>query len=94
MNDEKLQKAIDQFVLERINACGRMESQAVANAYAHFSEEVKKLKQSLSPSQKSQFIDCENAFALLDGEIMQCYYRAGFSDAVIFLLGWRDKEWN
>ena len=42
MHDEKMQKAIDQFVLERINACGQMESQIVTDAYAHFSEEVKK----------------------------------------------------
>lgn len=92
MHDEKLQKAIDQFVLERINACGQMEDQTVADAYALFSEKVNELKQSLSSSQKTLFIDCENAFALLDGEIMQCYYRAGFSDAVDFLLEWRDKE--
>lgn len=92
MHDEKLQKAIDQFVLERINACGQMENQAVADAYALFSEKVSELKQALSSSQKNLFIDCENAFALLDGEIMQCYYRTGFSDAVVFLLEWRDKE--
>lgn len=92
MHDEKLQKAIDQFVLERINACGQMENQAVADAYVLFSEKADELKQSLSLSQKTLFIDCENAFALLDGEIMQCYYRAGFSDAVDFLLEWRDKE--
>lgn len=92
MRDEKLQKAIDQFVLERINTCGQMESQAVADAYAFFSEKVNELKQSLSSSQKTLFVDCENAFALLDGGIMQCYYRAGFSDAVAFLLEWRDKK--
>lgn len=94
MNDDKLQQAVDQFVLERINACGQMESQSVADAYAHFSEKVKNLKQSLSQSQSTLLVDCENAFALLNGEIMQCYYRAGFSDAASFLLGWRDKEWN
>lgn len=92
MHDEKLQKAIDQFVLERINACGQMENQAVADAYALFSEKVNELKQSLSLTQKTLFIDCENAFTLLDGEIMQCYYRAGFSDTVVFLLEWRDME--
>lgn len=92
MHDKKMQKAIDQFVLERINACGQMENQAVVDAYALFSEKADGLKQSLSSSQKALFIDCENAFALLDGEIMQCYYRAGFSDAVDFLLEWRDKE--
>ena len=48
MHDEKLQKAIDQFVLERINACGQMENQAVADAYALFSEKADELKQSLS----------------------------------------------
>lgn len=64
----------------------------MADAYALFSEKADELKQSLSSSQKTLFIDCENAFALLDGEIMQCYYRAGFSDAVGFLMKWRDKE--
>lgn len=94
MNNETLRKSIDQFVLERINDCGSRANPALQDAFAHFSDKAEQLKKTLSPDQQSLFIDCENAFALVDGETMECYYRAGFSDAVLFLLGWRDKEWN
>ena len=52
------------------------------------------LKRSLSDQQEILYRECENAYALVDGETMQCYYRAGFADAVLFLMGWRDGTWN
>ena len=55
---------------------------------------TEKLKLSLSDQQKTLYRECENAYALVDGETMQCYYRAGFADAVVFLIGWRDRTWN
>lgn len=55
---------------------------------------LKRQWQSLRNQRKSLYRECENAYALVDGETMQCYYRAGFADAVLFLLGWRDGTWN
>lgn len=94
MCDETLREAIDTFILERINNCGSRTNPALRDAYTSYADKVKKLKETLSSEQQSLFIDCENPFALVDGETMNCYYRAGFSDAVLFLLGWRDQEWN
>lgn len=94
MCDESLREAIDVFILERINDCGSRENPTLQDAYASFADVAKRLKETLLSEQQSLFTGCENAFALVDGETMNCYYRAGFSDAVLFLLGWRDKEWN
>ena len=85
MPSKEMQVAVEQFILQRINACGSHESQGLQTA---------KLNQSLSDQQKSLYRECENAYALVDGETMQCYYRAGFADAVLFLMGWRDGTWN
>ncbi len=94
MHDKSMQEAIDIFVLERINDCGSRSNSTLQDAFAKFSSKVEQLKRTFSPEQLNIFIDCENAFSLVDGETMNCYYRTGFSDAVRFLLGWRDKEWN
>ena len=94
MCKETLSEAIDQLVLERINDRGSRANPALQDAYDHFAKAAKRLKATLTSEQRSLFIDCENAYSLVDGETMNCYYRAGFSDAVTFLLGWRDKEWN
>ena len=32
-----------------------------------------------------------NALGLLFGELTDTYYRAGFADAVAFLMGWNEK---
>ena len=94
MQNEQLTKAVEQFILQRINDCGSCENQAVQEAYKKFISCAQKLNEHLTPSQHALYIDCENAYAVVDGETMHCYYRAGFSDAVLFLLGWRDGQWN
>lgn len=94
MQDNTMQSAMDAFILRRVNACGSRETEALQDAFAQLKGCSEKLKEGLSSEQTPMFIDCENAYALVEGETMQCYYRAGFSDAVLFLLGWRDGEWN
>lgn len=94
MPSKEMQVAVEQFILQRINACGSHESQGLQTASEQFRLCAEKLNQSLSDQQKSLYRECENAYALVDGETMQCYYRAGFADAVVFLLGWRDGTWN
>lgn len=87
MQDNTMQSAMDAFILRRVNACGSRENEALQDAFAQFKGCAEKLKEGLSPEQEPVFIDCENAYVLVEGETMQCYYRAGFSDAVLFLLG-------
>jgi len=94
MQDAKMQKAIEHFILRRINDCGMRGSESVDKAYEILEDCSEKLRNKLNSEQQELFLECENAFALVDGELMQCYYRAGFSDAIKFLMGWRDGEWN
>ncbi len=89
-----MQDAMEEFILRRINFCGSHETDALQEAYAELEYCVEKLRTSLSTKQKALIIECENAHGLVEGEVRQCYYRAGFSDAVLFLLGWREGEWS
>jgi len=94
MHDEGLKKALDDFLQQRIDDCGMRENECLQEAYQQFERCVDKLKRSLSPEQKQAYLDWESAYSLVDGETMNCYYRAGFSDAVLFFMGWRDGEWK
>jgi hypothetical protein len=94
MENEKLKKAIDEFILQRINDCGRNEPEALQEAWDRFKTSCDNLKNATAPEDLGLFTACENALTLVDGEMLQCYYRAGFSDAVLFLLGWRNQKWN
>ena len=91
MTDEELRKAIDEFVQKRINSCSVHESEAVEEAYDTLYESTECLRNKLNPEQEKLLTDCENAYSVMEGEIMNCYYRAGFSDAVKFLLSWGNK---
>ena len=94
MQDRDLKKALDDFLQQRIDDCGSRENEELQEAYRQFEDCVEKLKISLTPEQKQAYLDLESAYSLVDGETMNCYYRAGFSDAVLFFMGWRGGEWN
>lgn len=94
MCDETLHEAIDQLILQRINDQGSRSNPALQEACSQFEDVWGKLEESLTPEQKGLFMACEDALALVDGETMNCFYRAGFFDAVTFLLGWRNGDWN
>ena len=94
MPDKEMRTAVEDFILQRINTCGFHESTGLQTARERFKLCIEKLNQTLSDQQNSLYRECENTYALVDGETMQCYYRAGFADAVVFLLGWRDGTWN
>ena len=91
MQDERLTLAMDAFVTQRINDFGAMENENLHQAYEEFWAVVQQLQGILD---RDTFIDFENAQSLLDGETMNCYYRAGFGDGVQFLMNWRDGRWN
>ena len=94
MHDNDFRKALDDFLQLRINDCGTRINNGLQKAYEQFELCIQKLKSLLTPEQRQAYLDCENAYALVDGETMNCYYRAGFSDAVVFFCGWRNGKWN
>lgn len=100
MDKNNLHDVLEEMILERINAHHRDEPDTVAQAYAQFAERASELKETLNREQKLIYNDCEDAYLLLDGETINFYYRAGFSDAIRFLFGWtdstqwRDGKWN
>ena len=73
--------------MERINHYSAHEPDGLQKVHEQMENCVSKLKESLSPKQEPVFTECENAYALVDGETMYCYYRAGFADAVFYLSG-------
>ena len=88
MNEE-----ISKFVLGRLNLHGKSEPTELQDAYLKFKSCMDNLRKTLSDEQKKLLNRCENAYALLDGETVDHYYRMGFSDAVIFLDGWKNGKW-
>lgn len=88
MNEE-----ISKFVLGRLNLHGKSEPTELQDAYLKFKSCMDNLRKTLSDEQKKLLNRCENAYALLDGETVDHYYRTGFSDAVIFLDGWKNGKW-
>lgn len=83
-----MEKAIEDFVVSRINYHGSNESECLKDAYLNFRNEVQKLRDTLTPEQEILFRKCENAYGILDGETINFYYQAGFSDAICFLKNW------
>lgn len=94
MLDETMKNAMDEFILTRINDYGRAESGALQEAVSQLRTDAEALREALSAEQSDLLTRCENTFAVLEGETMQYYYRAGFSDAVFFLLSWRGSGRN
>ena len=100
MNRNNLHDGLEELILERINAHHLNEPEAVSAAYSQFAGRSEKLRNTLSGEQKLIYNTCEDAYLLLDGETINFYYRAGFSDAIRFLFGWtdstqwRDGKWN
>lgn len=83
-----MEKAIEDFVVSRINYHGSNESECLKEAYLNFRNEVQKLRDTLTPEQEVLFRKCENAYGVLDGETINFYYQAGFSDTICFLKSW------
>lgn len=92
MNDAKLRQAMDDFIDQRLNDYGRSEPQSVQDAWSELKSGWGTLRGMLSPEHTNLLNACENALMIMDGETRDYFYRAGFSDAVFFLLKWRDTE--
>ena len=90
--DIAMQKAVDDFVLNRINYHGNREPDRVQAAFDEWDAAVVELKTKLPEDAIGALIDCANAFCTVQGETADAYYRAGFADAVEFIFGWRDCD--
>lgn len=94
MQNESFEKAMESFIEQRIEDCGMRGNDSLQEAYQQFEQAVRTLQSMLMPEQAKAFVKFENAYSRVDGEMTNCYYRAGFSYAVKFLLGWRDGKWK
>jgi len=86
--DEKLMGAISEFITRRMDDLSTDASEAVTDAVTAAGEQMDRLAATLTPEQVSPFHELENALSLQTGEETRYYYRAGFCDAVKFLLEW------
>ena len=87
---DNMYSATMEFVTERVNYHGANEAQGLQEAAGEFQSAVDCLKETLTAEQMPLFLDCETFYGGVDGEQMRFYYEAGFSDAIRFILGWRD----
>lgn len=92
--DEKMQAAIDEFIGQRINDHSYVESESLSRAYDLYQSRFENVREALPIGKKNLANELENGFSMLDGEIQQFYYRAGFADAVSFICEWRDGQWS
>ena len=84
--NEKLQAAIDKFIANRTNDHGADAPDAVGEAITDVSLCTEKLIATLSPTQEKIWNELEDALSLQTGEETNYYYRAGFYDAIRFLM--------
>ena len=92
MTDEAMQKAIEEFIIPRINDHNMAEPEVLLELFQQFNNCVEALRTALPIELNSLLRQCEDAYRLLDGETINTYYRAGFSDAIAFLFTWQDSK--
>ena len=86
--DENLYQVTAEFITERVNYHGQQELGNIGEAAEKLCVTVEKLRRTLTDEQILTLRDCENLFTEVDGETMRYYFKAGFGDAIRFLLDW------
>lgn len=86
--DEKLRKAMDEFMTRRLGDLGTDPPETVTAAITQASRCMERLAGALTEEQRELWTDMEDALALQIGEETRYYYKSGFEDAINFLLGW------
>ncbi len=89
--NEKLYRAIEDFITQRMDDLGTDAPAYVEQAITEVEHHMKSLEKTLLESQFPLWRELEDALSRQTGEEMRYYYRAGFHDAIGFLLGWRDR---
>jgi len=90
--DNKLKAAMEEFITQRINDLGADAPAAVTDAVSEAEEQKERLVAALSEEQRPLLRAFENALGVQSGEETRYYYRAGFYDAVKFLLEWSGAD--
>ena len=90
--DEKLMCAISEFVTQRVNDLGADAPETITDAITWVENCMERLAAMLPPSQTTLLRELEDALGLQAGEETRYYYKAGFYDAVRFLLEWSDAD--
>ena len=90
--DEKLMRVISEFVTQRLNDLGADAPGTVTEAITQVEDCMERLAATLTPAQAPLLRELEDALGLQAGEETRYYYRAGFYDAVRFLLEWSDAD--
>ncbi len=88
--DEKLMAAIENLITQRMDDLGTDAPNAVTDAITGVGRCSDRLEEILTKEQLSPWRELEDALALQTGEETRYYYRAGFHDAIQFLLHWSD----
>ncbi len=86
--DEKLRKAMDDFLTRRLGDLGTDSPEAVTAAVTNAGRCMERLAAALTEEQRGLWAELEDALALQTGEETRYYYKSGFEDAIRFLLGW------
>lgn len=89
--DEKLMKAMEDFITQRMDDLGSDAPDAVSDAIADVGRCRGHLEETLTLEQFPLWRELEDALALQAGEEMYYYYRAGFRDAIQFLMRWDER---
>lgn len=90
----EFKKAVDEFVLARINDPTRKEPSSISDGFTEFQKVFDALEPQLSEEQKKLLREMDGFVGRICGEITEHYYRAGFSDAIRFLESWRNGQWR
>ena len=90
--DEHLGKVSEEFITQRLSWHGQNETEAVNGAYMELRALVERLSETLTEEQQLLLRDCENAYRVSIGETERFFYKAGFSDAINFLLHFGEES--
>jgi hypothetical protein len=90
--DENLVKVTEEFVTQRLGWHGQHETESANSAYVELRSLAARLRETLTAEQKLLLTGCENAYRVADGESERFYYKAGFGDAIKFLLGFGEEQ--
>ena len=88
--DENFIQATEEFITQRVNYHGENETDVVNDAFMTLRATVDRLREKLTDEQIRLLRACEDAYRLSDGETGQFYYRAGFGDAIRFIMSWTE----
>jgi len=90
--DEDFLADMEEFFTQRINWYAQHETTEVNDAYMKLRSCAERLSDALTEEQKLPLDDCMTAYHVADGETGRFYYKAGFRDAIRFLLNTSTAE--